>query len=188
MTTPDIFHKVVATISALVRLRRDLVIPVLPHLGLILRQLLSLMRSCRPQLGTKQTSIVMRTLPRWVSVKRHLGGEEGRMLSRLLETLNVKTITRNYTASDTQKTESLAKPFSKHAAYVLAAYIEALNDPLCMIHLEIRRELEPGLFTLCGLMGEHARDALVVGLDANGKALLKLIWREYEKQRYTGQG
>lgn len=130
----------------------------------------------------------MQTFPRWVNVKQPLGGEAGRMLSRLLETLNAKTIIRSHTASDTQKPESLAKPFSKHAAYVLAAYIEALNDPLCVVTLEMRRELESGLFMLCGFMGEHARDALVVGLDANGKALLKLIWREYEKQRYAGEG
>lgn len=110
------------------------------------------------------------------------------MLSRLLETLNVKTIIRSHTASEVQKAESLGKPFSKHAAYVLAAYIEALNDPLCMLSLEMRRELEPGLFTLCGLMGEHARDALVVGLDTSGKAALKLVWKEYEKQRYVGAG
>lgn len=110
------------------------------------------------------------------------------MLSRLLETLNMKTIIRNHTTNETQKAESLGKPFSKHAAYVLAAYIEALNEPLCVFNVEIRRELEPGIFILCGLMGEHARDALVVSLDANGKAALKLIWKEYEKQRYVGRG
>ncbi|KAF9451771.1 hypothetical protein P691DRAFT_698549 [Macrolepiota fuliginosa MF-IS2] len=188
VTTPEIFHKIIASISALVRLRRDLLIPVLPHLGLILRRLLASIRSCRPQLGTKQTAMVIQTQPRWINAKQPLGWEEGRALARVLETLNVKTIIRSHTVNDVQKTESLAKPFSKHAAYVLAAYIEALNDPLCVLGVEMRRELEPGLFTLCELMGEHARDALVVGLDASGKAALKMIWREYEKQRYVGKG
>jgi hypothetical protein len=82
----------------------------------------------------------------------------------------------------------VGKPFSKHAAYVLAAYIEALNDPLCVLSTEMRRELEPGLFTLCEIMGEHTRDALVVGLGGSGKAALKLIWKEYEKRRYVGRG
>ncbi|KXN84790.1 hypothetical protein AN958_12084 [Leucoagaricus sp. SymC.cos] len=187
-TIPEIFHKIVASLSALVRLRRDLVTPVLPHLCQLLRRLLSSIRSCLPQLGSKQTAMVMRTQPQWIASKQPLGSEEGRMLSRLLETLNVKTIIRSHTASETQKAESLAKPFSKHAAYVLAAYLEALNDPLCVLGVEMRRELEPGLFTLCEIMGEHARDALVVGLDASGKAALKLIWKDYEKQRYVGKG
>jgi hypothetical protein len=132
--------------------------------------------------------MVMGTQPRWISAKQPLGSEESRMLSRLLEMLNVKTIIRSHTTHETQKAESLGKPFSKHAAYVLAAYIEALNEPLCVLSMDVRRELEPGLFALCGLMGEHARDALVVSLDASGKATLKLIWKEYEKQRYVGKG
>ncbi|EKM83399.1 hypothetical protein AGABI1DRAFT_123732 [Agaricus bisporus var. burnettii JB137-S8] len=186
-TTPEIFHKIVGSAGALVRLRRDLLTSVLPHLGLVLRRLLSVMRSCRPQLGIKQTAIVMRTQPRWITANVPLGSRESRMLSRLLEMLNVKTIVRNHTASEMQKSESLSKPFSKHAAYVLAAYIEALSEPLCVLSMEVRRELEPGLFSLCALMGEHARDALIVSLDASGKATLKLIWKEYEKQRYVGK-
>lgn len=187
-TTPKVFHKIIASVSALVRLRRDLVVPVLPHLGLVLRKLLLMIRSCRLQLGSVQTSMVMQNFPQWVATKQPLGAEEGRMLSRLLQTLNVKTVIRSHTASETQKAESLAKPFSKHAAYVLEAYIEALNDPLCVIGVEMRRELEPGLFTLCEIMGELARDALMVTLDNNGKAALRLIWKEYEKQRYVGKG
>lgn len=187
-TAPEVFHKIIASISALVRLRRDLVVSALPHLGLVLSKLISLIRSCRPQLGSKQTDMVMRNFPRWVAIGQPLGLEEGRMLSRLLETLNVKTVVRSHMASKAQKAESLAKPFSKHAAYVLAAYIEALNDPLCVIGLEMRREFEPGLFALCEIMGEHARDALYVSLDNDDKAVLKMIWKEYGKQRYVGGG
>ena len=83
----------------------------------------------------------------------------------------------------------MARPFSKHAAYVLQAYIEALNDPLCIIPMAVRKELEPGLFALCDMMGEYNRDALMVAsLDAGGKTVLKSLWREYEKQRYVGKG
>jgi hypothetical protein len=39
------------------------------------------------------------------------------------------------------------------------------------------------------MLNEHARDALMVSaLDASGKAAMKGLWREYEKQRYTGKG
>lgn len=163
-------------------------ISILPHFSLLLTKLISLIRSCRPQLGSKQTDMVMRNFPRWVAIGQPLGPAEGRMLSRLLETLIVKTVVRTHVSSKLQKAESLAKPFSKHAAYVLAAYIEAFNDPLCIIRMEIRQEFEPGLYALCEIMGEHARDALYVSLDNNGKAVLKMIWQEYGKQRYIGRG
>jgi hypothetical protein len=39
------------------------------------------------------------------------------------------------------------------------------------------------------MLNEHTRDALMVSaLDASGKAAMKGLWREYEKQRYTGEG
>ncbi|KAJ3571342.1 hypothetical protein NP233_g3811 [Leucocoprinus birnbaumii] len=182
-TTPEVFHKIIASLSALIRLRRDLVVRVLPHLGLVLGKLVLMVFNCRPQLGVVQTHLAMRNFPRWIATKQPLGLEEGRMLSRLLETLNVKTVIRSHTASETQKAESLAKPFSKHAAYVLESYIKWLSEPLCVIGGEMRRELEPGLFTLCEIMGELARDALMVTLDSSGKGALRLIWKEYEKQR-----
>ncbi|KAG6334067.1 hypothetical protein ID866_5017 [Astraeus odoratus] len=96
-------------------------------------------RSMRPQLGAKQTKLVAETLP------------------SLLSTLTIKTVPRTHmhstTNGETQKAESLAKPFSKHTRYVLTAYVDALNDPLCVMPPEIRRELEPGLFSLCEMLG-----------------------------------
>jgi hypothetical protein len=165
----------------------------LPHLGILLNQLISSLRNLRPQLGGKQSKIVTDTLPRWVnaSSSHPLGAEEAKSLARLLSTLTTKTIVRTHYqhTSDTPKAESLAKPFSKHAAYILKAYIEAMNDPLCVLPSEIRKELMPGLFALCDMVSEHARDALMVsGLDGGGKATLKVLWKEYEKQRYVGKG
>jgi hypothetical protein len=91
--------------------------------------------------------------------------------------------------STEQKAESLSKPFAKHAAYVVTAYIDAVNDPLCVMRADVRRELEPGLFSLCEMMGAHSRDAVMVSaLDAGGKSVMKALWKEYEKQRYVGKG
>ncbi|KAJ2920391.1 hypothetical protein MD484_g47, partial [Candolleomyces efflorescens] len=190
VTSSSTFHQIISIASAIIRLRRDLTIPMLPHLGMILRQVTLCMRQCRPQLGSKQTDMVMSTQPRWISANQPLGAEEAKALSRLLETLTTKTIVRVHTASaETQKAESLAAPFSKHAAYVLKAYIEAMNDPLCVLALDVRKELYPGLYALCSMIGEHSRDALMVsGLDTGGKATMKALWKEYEKQRYSGQG
>ncbi|KAI6141673.1 hypothetical protein BKA82DRAFT_29133 [Pisolithus tinctorius] len=67
--------------------------------------------------------------------------------------------------------------------HVLLAYIDSMNDPLCILTPEIRRELEPGLFSLCEMLGEHNREALMVSaLDSGGMTLMKSFWREYEKQ------
>ncbi|PIL29586.1 hypothetical protein GSI_08222 [Ganoderma sinense ZZ0214-1] len=185
-----IFHGVVNVLSALVRLRRDLVLNTLPHLGFVLRQLVACLRSVRPQLGGKQTRLVMDTLPRWISPSGPLSSQESKALARLLTTLTTKTLVRVHgAASDTQKPESLVRPFSKHAAYVLTAYVNAANDPLCVVPLGIRKELQPGLFALCEMLGEHNRDAMMVSaLDAGGKATMKALWKEYEKQRYVGKG
>jgi len=88
-----------------------------------------------------------------------------------------------------QKAESLARPFARHAPYVLLAYLQAMNEPLSSMPVGVRRELEPGLFALCMMMGEHGRDTLMVqSLDVGGKALLKLLWKEYDRQKYVGKG
>ncbi|KAI0639184.1 Urb2/Npa2 family-domain-containing protein [Trametes polyzona] len=191
-TDATVFHGVVNILSALVRLRRDLVLNTLPHLGFVLRQLVSCLRSLRPQLGGKQRRLVMDTLPRWLApTPAHaLGAAESRALARLLTTLTTKTMVRTHgPGADAQKPESLVRPFSKHAAYVLTAYVEAVNDPLCFVPAPVRKELQPGLFALCEMLGEHNRDAMMVSaLDAGGKATMKALWKEYEKQRYVGKG
>ncbi|KAI6102377.1 Urb2/Npa2 family-domain-containing protein [Pisolithus thermaeus] len=195
-TSFAIFHYIVSIAGSLVRLRRDIVIHTLPHLAFVLHRLLLITKRARPQLGAKQSKLVAGTLPSWVSPSQPLGIAESRALSRLLTTLTVKTVPRTYTtqqhtaiAAEAQKAESLAQPFAKHVGHVLLAYIDCMNDPLCVLTPEMRRELEPGLFSLCEMLGEYNRDALMVSaLDSGGKTIMKSLWREYEKQRYVGKG
>ncbi|KAI6138793.1 Urb2/Npa2 family-domain-containing protein, partial [Pisolithus tinctorius] len=131
----------------------------------------------------------------WISPSQPLGIAESRALSGLLTALAVKTVTHVHTtqytaiAAEKQNAESLAKPFAKHVGHVLFAYIDSMNDPLCILTLDIRRELEPGLFSLCEMLGEYNRYALMASaLDSGSKTLMKSLWREYEKQRYVGKG
>ncbi|KAI6028998.1 Urb2/Npa2 family-domain-containing protein [Pisolithus marmoratus] len=194
-TSFAIFHSVVSIASSLVRLRRDIVVHTLPHLAFVLHRLLLIIRRMRPQLGAKQSKLVTGTLPSWVSPSQPLGVAESRTLSRLLTAFTVKTVPRTHTsqhtaiAAESHKAESLAKPFAKHVGHVLLAYIDSMNDPLCVLPPEMRRELEPGLFSLCEMLGEYNRDALMVSaLDSGGKTITKSLWREYEKQRYVGRG
>lgn len=156
---------------------------------MVLQQLLATIRRPRPQLGAKQTALVTDTLPRWVNSACPIGLEEGKALARLLETLTTKTTIRTHASADAQRAESLARPFSKHAAYVIKAYIDAMNDPLCILPAELRKELRPGLFALCGMLSDYSRDAMMVSaLDAGGKTVMKNLWAEYEKQKYVGKG
>ncbi|KIO00541.1 hypothetical protein M404DRAFT_1003794 [Pisolithus tinctorius Marx 270] len=189
------FHCIVSIAGSLVRMRRDIVIHTLPHLAFVLHRLLLIIRRMRPQLGAKQSKLVAGTLPSWISPSQPLGIAESRALSRLLTALTVKTVPHTHTtqhtaiAAETQKAESLAKPFAKHVGHVLLAYIDSMNNPLCILTPDIRREVEPGLFSLCEMLGEYNRGALMVSaLDSGGKTLMKSLWREYEKQRYVGKG
>ena len=142
-------------LGTLVRLRRDLVLYTLPHLGHALRRLITCLRAPRPQLGGKQRRLVMDTLPRWIaaSSSTQLGAAESKSLARLLTTLTTKTLVRTHagasagteqhhkSAQASSKPESLARPFAKRAAYVLTAYADAANDTLCVLPAAARREL-----------------------------------------------
>lgn len=188
-TDTSLFHDVVSALSALVRLRRDFVLCGLPHFGALLGRLIMCLRTPRPQLGGKQHKIVMDSLPRWINASKTFSSEESKALTRLMTTLQTKTMIRAHGIADTQKPESLARPFAKHAAYVIKAYIETVTDPLCQMSPLVRKELQPGLFALCDMLGEYSRDALMVSaLDAGGKIVMKTLWKDYEKQKYTGKG
>ncbi|KAG1757888.1 hypothetical protein EDB19DRAFT_1822830 [Suillus lakei] len=138
-TTSAVFHASTTILNALVRLRRDLVVHILPHLGMVLRQLVSCMRSLRPQLAAKQSRIVTDTLPSWIAPSEPLGVPEARALARLFTSLTTKSVPRAHMQPNAeQKAESLSKPFAKHAAYVVTAYIDAMNDPLCVMRADVR--------------------------------------------------
>lgn len=184
-TTPQVFSGIVNILTALIRHRRDLVADSLPHLSHILCRCLGCLRTVRPRLGAKQRRSVTDTLPSWVQPNSPLGADEAKALARVLTGIanKVNIQIRNEPA------RSLAPAFSKHAPYVLCAYLNALTDPLSVYETDVRKELEPGLFSLCGMMGEYGRDSIMASaLDGSGQTMLKLLWAEYDKQKYVGKG
>lgn len=197
-----ILHLICSITGTIIRLRRDLVASTIPHLVLVLRHVLDVMRRPRIQLGQRQLQLVANSLPWWLSPMQPCGVEEVRIVSRTLTALEAKTVPRIFAkskdaeasapimnSSTTQKAESLSRPFSKHAPYVLQAYLKAETDALCTYPLALRRELEPGLWALCGMMNEHGRDALMAqSLGAAEKAAMKNVWKDYDKQKYVGKG
>lgn len=190
-----IYETTVSILMTLVRLRRDLVSHTLPHLAAILSRLLEILRCVRPELGARQRRSVADTLPWWINpnLLSTLSSDCAKVLARLLTNLKTKTAVRSAGSGDIPTSltsaQSLAQPFSKHAGYVVTSYIRALIDPLSVISPLMRRELEPGLFALCDMMGEYGRDAIMTSmLDDAGKAMMKILWTEYDKQRYVGRG
>lgn len=165
------------------------------------------LRSPRANLGAKQMRMVTESLPRFIQApviademgkcEAFLGPLEAKALGRLLTTLKTKTTVVGVrgAAGDSlhPKAESLARPFARHAPAVLLSYLSMMASPISFLSLEVRNELEPGIFALCDMMGEHGRDAIMASsmgqvLDSSGKQVLKNVWKEYEKQRYTGAG
>ena len=189
-TSADIFREIVGIASALIRYRRDLVLPSLPHLGMVLQRLVTLTRAIRPGLGAKQARTVANSFPFWVNSREPPGISEVKILSRLLVSLTTKTTIRLVGPSqENQKMESLTRPFGKHASHVLVAYVQAMNDPLCVVYAATRKELYPGLFALCEMLSDHDREAMMLSaLDGGGKAAMKTLWNDYKKQKYVGQG
>ena len=189
-TCMDIFHEIIAIAGGLVRHRRDLVLHALPHLSAVLRRLVAMIRATRPGLGVKQARTVANSFPLWVNSGQPLGISEVKALSRLLVSLTTKATVRLVgRTQENQKMESLARPFGKHASYVLVAYVQAINDPLCVVYAGHRKELYPGLFALCEMLTDHDREAMVLStLDGGGKATMKTLWNDYKKQKYVGQG
>ena len=133
-------------------------------------------------------AMVMDTQPRWLSPLMPLGGDEARGFSRLVESLTLKTTAMHDAGGG--KAESLAKPFSKHAMYVLKVYVEVMSDELVEMEREVRKGMEEGVWALCGMISVYCRDALMVGgaLDEGAKEVLKMVWREWERVRYVGKG
>lgn len=191
-TSSAIYESNVSILMALVRLRRDLVANALPHLAGIINRLCEMLRTVRPELAARQRRAVTDTLPFWINSSQPLSADCAKALARLLTNLTTKSVVRSASATHNDASnhaQSLAQPFSKHAPYVVTAYIRALIDPLSIMPPKIRQELEPGLFALCDMMGEYGRDAIMTAmLDDGGKAMMKILWAEYDKQRYVGKG
>ncbi|SPC66010.1 uncharacterized protein UHOD_04626 [Ustilago sp. UG-2017b] len=188
-----LWDAILSVLSSLMRLRQDLVLSFLPQLGSLLSRLTTLFHRIRSTSGSAKRQ-VRRGLPTWLDpiLVTPLNAEhEARALSRLLSTLVVKNVSLKNRSSSTAeggKAESLARPFSKHATYILVAYLRSLTAANTMVPVKVRQELEVGMLTVCGIVGHHQRDAAMVGLlDSAGKVLMKRIWGEYEKQRYKGQ-
>lgn len=195
---PSIFASLTSIATSLIRHRRDLVASNAPLLNSVLSLLLRCLRSPRPNLGGRQTRTIVDNTPLWLDVVNHpLGSVEARAMARLLTSLTVKTVPRRNTRADAEATQarpakaaSLAGPMARHVPYILLAYVRLLTDLDALISTTVRRDLEPGIGSLCEMIGEKDRDAIMIGggLDGGGKGVLKMVWERWEESKYVGRG
>lgn len=239
-----IFSSVVGTVGTLIRLRKELLLPILPHVAIVLSQLPALLRKPAPGLTGTQRCRVLETMPDWLAdawsidegddvalasevegdadpSQEVLGESHAREFSRLLEGITAKTTSGRSRregavsgghGATANKVDSLSRPFSKHAVYVILAYIHALLDgsssgmtslgslglgmgmgdiassSVSYLDRRVKRELLVGLCNLCGIIDESERDWVLVSdlLDEAGKSVFKEMWRMWERGRYKG--
>ncbi|WFC94295.1 hypothetical protein MBRA1_000924 [Malassezia brasiliensis] len=194
-----LFSGVVSTLHAIIRLRKDLLGAFLPQLTEVLCQLLPLLQSLqRSNVGRTQLHRLAAATPVWLDVASHpLGAGEARTLSRLYAEIPAKSTSiativahkrrRVSTDEHAGTTESLARSMSKHAVYILVAYVRCVSQSGTTLATSVRQELQPGLYALCDLVSKFERDAVLKGmLDASGQIIFKALWSEWERQRYKG--
>ena len=148
-----------------------------------------------------------RTLGTLLGSLKGLGVEDASKLNRVLTSITTKTIARESNRrgrgyNQNQKADSLGAgtyhrhprnitpilttviAFSMYATFVLIAYIKTYDT----LSRPVRNALAEGIYGLCGLVGDHGRDWMYQTLNSDGRNILKDLWAEYEKQRYTGTG
>lgn len=173
------YSNVVAALSSIVRFRRDLLTPNLPQLSAILARLIHILRlRTSHTIGAPQSNISSQAPSTGHATE----------LARLLVGLSTKTAVRPALGGKPDqhsKVESLARPFARHAPYLLVAYAESAAE----MSVAVRAALKPGLFALCAMSGVPARDMVMVTmLDTVEKEVFGNVWREWEAQKYAGKG
>lgn len=175
--------------SAISMHRRDLLVPTFSQL---VAGLAAFIRTL--QLADNSSSA---NAPSWANtVIPWIRPVHAKALTRLLVSLNTKSPTlqhskkRSDSARDDSNPTSLAGPLSKHAPFILIAFLRAATDNTAPLSSEMRRELTVGILEILGTMGKHEREALMRGFLTQSmeaeRTLLKQLWKDQERVRYKG--
>lgn len=188
-----IFGGICGVLRSLIRHRKDLIKPCLPHLTEILSQqwrLLSHVSSAHTGMAIERQ--IHASMPCWLNmVVSPLGLDAAQALRRVLSELAGKTsvihVSKKAKPHTPNMNETLAKSMTKHAVYILVAYARCVTMPHTTIAPNLRQEILPGLFALCDICGDFERDAALKSmLDASAQLVFKDIWRQWDAQRYKG--
>jgi len=183
-----IYLSMIDIASAISSHRRDLLVPTFPQLVACLSGFMHIL-----QAGGHATT----PAPMWASsgtpwAKAH----HAKALTRLLVSLNTKSATlqhhkkRSEASRDDSNPTSLAGPLSKHAPFILVAFLRASTDNAAPLVPDVRKELTVGILEILGTMGKYEREALMRGFLTQSmeaeRTLLKQLWKDQERVRYKG--
>ncbi|GAA5926924.1 Urb2 domain-containing protein [Sporobolomyces koalae] len=202
-----------STVGHIVRHRKDHVTPLFPQLVSTLSAFLSILR--RAGYGTTgsaasiedgTTGIVLgqraerearATFPAWAwqGGASGINTLEAAAVGRLLGSLTAKTAVVQHKNKQQEQdahatTTSLTAPLSKHAPFLLLAYLRACVHPTCPIPSALRGELQGGWYEVMDSMGKWEREALMKGFlnedEEAERGVLRGLWKSWEKERYRG--
>lgn len=206
-----------STVGHVVRHRKDHVVPLFPQLVSTLSAFLSILRragfgstgsmasfdegEAGIVLGQRAEREARATFPAWAwqGGAKGINQNEAAAVGRLLGSLTAKTAAIHQKSSKNSKSEetgstgtttSLAAPLSKHAPFLLLAYLRACVHSTCPIPSTLRGELQGGWFEVMDSMGKWEREALMKGFlgddEEAERGILRDLWKSWEKERYRG--
>ncbi|RSH81319.1 uncharacterized protein EHS24_008762 [Apiotrichum porosum] len=203
---PELVVLALTPLLTLSRHRADLVLAHLPGIVGTLSTTFALLQRARARAGRSKAAA---RRPFWLGVEPETTADDpasahAALLARVfvsLATARVGSSSNTGTLGDGDAPRALAGPLAKHAPALLVAYARAASDAWCGLSPSVRRELEPGLFSLCdvvtagGRADGRGREGEGVGrpfgLGDAGDAEHEVwadMWRAWGRKRYTGQG
>ncbi|KAJ3300507.1 hypothetical protein HK104_011013 [Borealophlyctis nickersoniae] len=205
----DFFDGVYRLLITILRFRREQLMSLIPLFMGIVKTLLFCFRAKpilgrhayvpRTQSGTAGTSdpFLLDPFPA-LSSHAPLPPSCADNLSRILAGITRKPTTTSTSSSSgstatttlaSTKTASSIKPFSKHAPFLVATFvqIQSSSRPLAV---DCKAPLMEGIYSMLDLCGDHGREAVLAGLDAHGagRVVFKGLVADWERyHRYTGK-
>lgn len=211
-----LFMSLVSIVSHLVQHRKDHISPLFANLVAALAGLIGPLRrggygttgsgsvdedgDLAIGLGKRAEREARATFPFWVweGGSQCISHVEGKAVGRLLGSLAAKTTSNlkrkhgagSRSTTDGPKTISLVAPLSKHAPFIILPYLRACAHPTCPIPSAVRKELQGGWFEVMDSMGKWERESLMTAFlgssEETERAVLRAMWKGWEKERYKG--
>lgn len=180
-----LYDRLNSTLLQLIRLRRDLCAGHAPSLALLLSALVTLPLTLRPNLGGGALRAHLSQRPSWLPSDCALNPES---LTRLLDGLTTKTIPLTTQHQPQATSSSLKEAFARHAYIVLHAYVRSATSAHSFYPHLTRQGMMAGLYAVCECVDMHReREFMLSGLtDEGARSVVKVLWKEYDEQRYVG--
>lgn len=195
-----LYRHLCAIVGELARNRRAHVVPLFPLLMMSLAKLLRpLQRAGFDSLagtGKKAEREARSLFPPWAwsAGSTGFGAQEAGFLVATIKAVTVRTPRPRRTGLVTSKHEApttLVPALSKHAPFFMVAYLRACADGLAPLPLDVKDAFRPAVFEVMSAMGQHERGALMKSFlgkdDETERAMLKSLWRAWDRQRYKGE-